>query len=133
MATNENENRTMTKRILGKDFPLAEVKRYTLKKGPALLDLIHGYAYAFPDSRIGRQAQKVVFTAEDGRELTMRILGLEHESGSESRHLIRGHIYSGRFVCGTLEALYEAEGSFDVDSRTGYLDVHEVTRRGSFL
>lgn len=119
MATKE-----MSVMIHGEKTPLDEVTRYELIGGPALLDLLFGYAYASPDRKVGRPTQWVSFVTAEQKVLKARIARLEHESSNENTHnidvYVRGHYsYSTGF-----SPFFRATGFYDTARRTGYLNVH---------
>lgn len=119
MATN-NE---MTVQIHGSKVPLNQVKRYHFTAGPNLLDLITGYAYAYSDRRAKRPVHWIYFVQEDGRRIKTRIVGMKHESGNDSQHLLDVYVPGAERLDGSFVPEYRASGYYDIARRTGYFDV----------
>lgn len=109
--------------IHGKKVRMSETTRCCLTGGPALLDLLIGYAYACPNRKTGRPTQWTLFKTDDDRVLQVRLAGMRHESNAENTHLIDCYVRGEATDGSSSVPEYEASGFFDTDRQTGYLDV----------
>ncbi len=118
MATKE-----MLVTVHGEKVPVSNVSRYELTGGPALLDLLFGYAYAYPDRKVGRPIQWVNFVVSDEKVLKARIVRLEHEDGNGGAHNLDVYVRGCAGDGATFVPYHKASGCYNTARRTGYLNV----------